>query len=1325
MVVNARSGIPAPLSDLQYAYLLGEFGDFQLGGPALFYEEYSCPELDLTTFSGAIYQLMHRHEMLRATFDDTGLFHVHDELPAPVSYRSLRGQPDQICRRVLAASRERYYREGSPLGHRAPFDISVFALDTHLVVQVCGRLLAIDGFSGEIFAQELLALLGGESLPPLRYTFREYRRDFERRKESEEYARAAKYWLDRLDDLPAAPELPRRRLSGDPDPRLVRRTFKLPKQQWDSLAAKIKKNRLTGTMVLGTAFCEVLRHWSKSPDFTINIMSGERIPFHPDTDQLIGNFSITVLVECAAGAPGSTFLDRARTWRRQLLQDLEHSAFSGVSVIRELNQRHGNSRNALMPVVFTSMLGVGEADGGVFLEHLGWQRLEGRVRTPQVALDHQVFLADNALVISWDSADDLYPPGMIDDMFAAYRSILIRLATEDSAWQSPSFELTPPRQLKIRDRVNDTTAPAAAVTLHELFRQQADRHPDRVAVIAAGRELTYGRLRAQAGAIAAQLVAAGAVPGDAVGVQAARGGPQIAALLGVLMAGAAYVPISPNWPVARREQIAKIANLRLLLASPETTFDGVRTIDIADAIARDIGMDATPVLVGSEALAYVIFTSGTTGTPKGVMITHGSVANTVVDINERFGIGAHDRVLAVSDFTFDLSVWDIFGIFAAGGTVVLPEPGLEREVTHLYELCRAHGVTVWNSVPAYLAMFVDFVRSGGRPALPELRLAMVSGDWVPITLAAELATVAPHAACVSLGGATEASIWSNYFPIPTEIPAHWVSIPYGYPLRNQRFHVLDHRLLDRPDWVPGELFIAGCGLAAGYLDDPELTAAAFGTHPAKHERIYRTGDWARYWPDGTLEFLGREDPQVKVNGFRVELGEIEAALLSHPAVIDCAVVARADGRTRSLVAFVASQLPAEQLILLLKEHVAGSLPAYLVPQLIEVRPHLPLTANGKVDRQLLVELAGAVSTSTLGVRAVPRTDTERLLATIWAELLDLEVVGRFDDFFASGGSSLQAAQLMNRIEQRTGRRLPLATLYAAGTLDQLAARVDAVVTPEPAGSLITLADNGRPPLVLIHPVGGDLLCYRQLVAQLATRHHVLGLRSRPAEAGANMPTHDPAAPPIEDLATRYLTELAPMLDGAYRRQPVRLAGWSLGGVIAYEMARRLRRDGRECTVTLIDPWLRRGPNATPDGVTLVHAFLHNLAGTDLDLGRPPANRPDSAADVLRRIWNAPPAQLVLLSTMTFTELSALYSTFETNTRALLRYTATPEPGLAAEVIEAIDGLGGPAGGYLAPLRAAAPALCGVRFHRVDGDHFTLMDAGHAPEIADLICGISQ
>jgi thioesterase domain-containing protein len=405
------------------------------------YEEYACGRLDPLALSHALNQLMCRHEMLRSTFDASGTMRVHNELPVPLAYESLRGLPEEICRRRLAESRDEWYSTGTCLLNAAPFAIRVFALDGQSIVQWASRLLAIDHVSAEIFARELRALLAGEALPALNYTFRNYLYEAESQKESAGYTAARSYWLDRLDLLPPAPQLPVKAKPGSPGTQLARRVFTLPAGRWAAFSEMAAKHNLSPAVAVGAVFSEVLRHWARRPDFTINFVYGEREPAHPDVPSVIGNFSNSLLLECAPNRTARTFLDRACAWGEQLSQDLAQSAFSGLSAIRELKQRKGDVREEPMPVMFTGTLDEGPRDNDSFLGHLGWQRLETFVRTPHVSLNHHMSLAGQQLITKWDSADELFPPGLIDDMFEAYQNIMTKLSTRAAAWHSESFGL--------------------------------------------------------------------------------------------------------------------------------------------------------------------------------------------------------------------------------------------------------------------------------------------------------------------------------------------------------------------------------------------------------------------------------------------------------------------------------------------------------------------------------------------------------------------------------------------------------------------------------------------------------------------------------------------------------------------------------------------------------------------------------------------------------------------------------------------------------------------------------------------------------------------
>jgi amino acid adenylation domain-containing protein len=670
-----------------------------------------------------------------------------------------------------------------------------------------------------------------------------------------------------------------------------------------------------------------------------------------------------------------------------------------------------------------------------------------------VWLDHGVSEQEGELVLIWSFVDQLFPSGLVDDMFQAYVGLVEALATTEAAWTRPVPALLPARQTAARQVAEATAGPVSDDLLHAGFLRQAAARPDAPAVIAADRCLTYGELRAEAGILAATLRGLGAGPGRLVAVALPKGWEQVVGTLGVLLAGAAYVPLDPEWPEARIDELlaGTGADLCVTLAAPAEGRRwpaGVQGVPVeARGAASGAPQGPETADVGPDALAYVIFTSGSTGTPKGVVIDHRGAVNTILDVNERVGLGAGDRVLALSALTFDLSVWDFFGTLAAGGTIVMPEAAGARDPRHWDALCRQHGVTVWNSVPALLQLLVEEAGRRGAGLPPALRLAMLSGDWIPLDLPRKVAELAPALRMLSLGGATEASIWSIAHPIDRVEPG-WTSIPYGRPLRNQTMHVLDGALRPSPDWVPGDLYIGGLGLARGYWGDPERTAAAFLDHPARAARLYRTGDRARVWPGGTIEFLGRRDQQVKVQGFRVELGEVETALARQPGISQAVVTAVGERfEAKRLVAYVVPEDPTlrspeadARMGAALAEALRALLPAYMVPPVFVVLDALPVSANGKVDRKALPVPGGLLASRR--ERVAPRTAVETGVAEVWAAVLDQPRVGVHDNFFELGGDSLSAIRLVSRLRESLGVDLPLRRLFDAPTVAGLAEVVE-------------------------------------------------------------------------------------------------------------------------------------------------------------------------------------------------------------------------------------------------------------------------------------------
>ncbi|WP_280490442.1 non-ribosomal peptide synthetase [Nocardia carnea] len=1025
---------PFPLTDIQVAYWLGRSGDFDLGGvPAQLYLEYDWPGVDPGRLESAWNRVIDRHPMLRAVIAVDGTQRVLDEVPPyriPVVERSVVGVRDEMSGSLLDA------------GSWPLFDIRVVRDGPDTRVCAAFDTLIADGLSVLVLLSEWTRLYAEPDLaiPEPGLDFRDYVRDCT---PSEVEVRAAlSYWRSRLPELPPGPQLPLRVLPAlVKRPRFVRREIRLDTATWHGIVSRARGVGVTPSVVLLACYTWVLGGWSAQRELTVTLTRFDRRDVHPDIMRVVGDFSSLLLVaDCPVGS--ESWSGRVRRLQEQLWSDLDHQQVSAVRVLREL-ARDSAVPAEPVPVVFTSMLGVDDE----LARSVRWPDYT-RTQTPQVWLDHQVIELPDGLLLSWDSVDELFPEGLVDDMLAAYHRLLYRLAEVD--WEQPldtALPVLPPGQQTIRDRVNDTAWPAALDDLTTAEAHSAGRNapdsllhtemfdiaaadPGRTALVDGDTTLSFGELAERSRRIAALLLSHGVRPGDTVAVCAARGTAQVAALYGVLAAGAAYVPIARDQPPQRRTAILQQAGVAAVLTDDTARFPtaepnagGAPVVSIADAQEHE----PAPVHRGSSGdLAYVIFTSGSTGVPKGVEIEHGQAVNTLADIRDRFGLSVDDRVLAVAAVDFDLSVFDLFGVLGAGGSAVIVADEDRRDPDRWLELVRKHTVTVWNTVPAMLDMLLMAAESG--PGLSSaLRWALVSGDWVGLDLPGRLAALSERCRLVALGGATEAAIWSNYFEVGTVDP-EWTSIPYGRPLRNQRFRVVDENDRDRPDWVPGELLIGGAGVARGYRGSPELTAAAFFDDDGT--RWYRTGDLGRYRPDGVLEFLGRADRQVKIRGHRVELGEIEQAVTAHPQVRRAIALAVGERARTRLVAFVEPELPAD-----MASFLADRVPAGWAPELIAL-PDPPLTGNGKIDHAALVRRAEAVTAGRDGAeRGEPaRPGLETRIARIWQEILGGELPGRDANFFAAGGDSLSATRLVSCLSREIGIRVTLREFFTDPTV---------------------------------------------------------------------------------------------------------------------------------------------------------------------------------------------------------------------------------------------------------------------------------------------------
>ncbi len=998
---------PFPLTPVQAAYLIGRTDAVALGGrSAHYYVEIEVDDVSAADLESSLNAIIERHDALRTVMTPDGLqrvlrsvprfqLEVHEAVPGEA------GSFDALERRLRSEmSDQRFDPARWPL-----FDVRAVSTPSGaLTLHVSVDLLLLDAQSIAILVGEWLSLATGAGVlaPAPAITHRDV---VLATQNDERWEAARDYWLAQLEALPPAPDLPRRAGAQDVAPKFTRRSCRLGRREYAALRRQAESIGVTASVLLAAVYAEALAGWSAEPQFALNVTLSGRPFVAAEVGGILGDFTSSLLLRTAPDVAG-TLAGRARAMQAQMEEDLEYALFGGVEVQREIAVQRG-MQHAAMPVVFTSLLN----ESGAIPDALALTAREvfGRSQTPHVIIDNQVIQSSGTLVALWDAAEEVLDDGLLDGAFSAYEAMLRTLASGE--WPDlPRLDLAGPRR---RQSLGEAGPRRQDAALHEAFDRAALQSPDAVAVTAGGEDLSYAQLSARARDVAA-WVAQTTPPGAAVAVVMRPGWQQVAAVLGVSRAGRVYLPVDATQPVERVRTLLDEGRARAALvqqgSEEHQALSGLPRLVVGHAMPSGDGIEL-PV-VGADDPAYVIFTSGSTGRPKGVVMQHGAVVNTLEDVNRRWRVRATDRVLSVSALNFDLSVFDLFGVLGAGGSVVLPDAARWRDVEHWWELVEREEVTIWNSVPQLLSLFVEHAERTGRRMPPSVRLALLSGDWIPTGLPARVRALDGQSVeLVSLGGATEAAIWSIYYPID-EVDPSWLSIPYGCPLANQRVRVLDHLGRDRPDGAIGELHIGGDGLAKEYLGRPDLTAERFITHPVDGTRLYRTGDFGRFLPDGLIEFLGRRDNQVKVGGHRIELGEIEASLLREPH-LETAVVKVVDepSGARRLVAYAVPSAGASAD----SEHLLGALrnrlPAYMVPVSLTLLPEgLPLTANGKVDLSALPEPElGLVAVEGHGDHVA--TPQEQVLQAAWTTALG-RPVGRAANFFELGGDSLLAIRII-------------------------------------------------------------------------------------------------------------------------------------------------------------------------------------------------------------------------------------------------------------------------------------------------------------------------
>ncbi len=1052
---------PFDLTDIQHAYWLGRNGIVELGDVACHvYFEIEAENLDLERYTMAWQRAVDRHDMLRAVILPDGRQQILKNVPQfRITTLDLRNRSPRAIERETALIREEMSHQVRPADQWPLFEIRATLVgkdgkspDDHslTLLHISIDVLIADGFSIYTLMQEVSRHYRTPDLglAPIACSFRDYVLAEKKFRESPTYRHSKDYWLARLESLPPSPELPLAQAPSElKTTRFKRRQARLDSNTWERLQKRASQAGLTRSNALLAAYSEVLATWSKSRRFTLNLTFFHRLQGHPQINEIVGDFTSLILLQVDA-VQDAPFKERALKLQSRLWKDMEFRYFSGVRVLQELSRKNRGRSRTFMPVVFTSNLGY----ENIKRERAGLA-LPGKVvysitQTPQVWLDNQISEDNDGLTIVWDAVEALFPPGMLDEMFEAYCRLLGKMADEKEVWDQYRLDLAPDRPCMSRSKTEPEKEVKSPDMLHSLFFSAAARTPEKGAVVSSSRSLSYGELSRYSREIGQWLKKEEIAPNTLVAVVMEKGWEQIAAVLGVLCSGAAYLPIDPSAPGKRLRHLMRDGEVRCALTQSwlenklEWPEDVVR-LSVDAMVLPDISEHVAPEFVQTpDDLAYVIHTSGSTGLPKGVMIEHRGAVNTVLDIDRRFGVGPEDKVLAISALNFDLSVYDIFGTLAAGGAIVLPDAQGKKDPGHWLNLMRQERVTVWNSVPETMRMLVEYA-AGSRERIPDsLRLVLLSGDWIPLDLPEKIRAVGGHPEIVSLGGATEASIWSILYPVG-KVDAQWKSIPYGRSMTRQQVYVLNENMEDCPVWTTGQLHIGGTGLARGYWRDKKKTEASFVRHPSTGIPLYRTGDLGRFLPDGNIEFLGREDQQVKINGYRIELGEIESTLKQLDGIMDAVVVPLEDSRgNKYLAGHLVPRKDRSYSESDIKEALKQSLPEYMIPSFYFECESFPVTANGKIDRKKLADPQRISFGKTNSEFAAPETETEQAISNFVKELVGIDSVGAMDLFFDIGATSMHLVQLQNRLNETFEKKVSVVDIFEYPTIRSLAEFID-------------------------------------------------------------------------------------------------------------------------------------------------------------------------------------------------------------------------------------------------------------------------------------------
>ena len=1254
--------------------------------------------LNVTALEMAVREIVRRHEVLRTSFklvNDAPVQAIASDTTIAIPVIDLQHLPEpeqseQVKQLAIAESQQ-------------AFDLSVATLlrvtllrlsETSHVLLIAMHHIISDGWSMGVFIDELSELYrsfcAGESahLPSLPIQYADFACWQRQWLSGDVLQKQLNFWKELLAAAPPLLELPTDR------PRPSIQTFAgsfvefpLDRGLSQQLNRLSQQSSATLFMTMFAAFATLLSRYSGQDDIVIGSPIANRN--RSEVEPLIGFFVNTLALRVKL-QENPTFCELLELVKEMTLGAYEHQDLPFEKLVEELQPERSLSYSPLFQVMFEME---NTPSGKLELPGLQIEPLELENINAKFDLTLSIQSLESGLVCGWEYKTDLFDRSTIERLAVNFQTLLTSIVANPQQQVNRLPLLSAIEQQQLVEEWNQTqTDYPLDKCFPQLFEAQVVKTPDAIAVSFGDRHLTYQQLNIRANQWARHLVELGVGAETIVALVSDRDPDFLTAMLAVFKAGGAYLPLNPHHPAERIQQVLSQSQVSLILTSSSWTSmlaaianslnNSPQLIDFHQLNTEYYSSENLPVRCSSSNLAYVIYTSGSTGKPKGAMLEHQGMLNHLYAKVKDLGLTTHDIVAQTAAQTFDISIWQFLIPLLVGARVEIVSTETAADPAQLLSFVEHQHISILEIVPSLLRAILQNIELSTTPPQLALRWLLLTGETLPPQLCREWLKYYPHIPTINAYGPTECSDDVTHYPIDRAPALEILNLPIGRPVANTQLFILDNQLQPVPIGVAGELYVGGTGVGRGYLGDPVLTQQAFIANPftsTTSARLYKTGDKARYLPDGNIEFLGRIDYQVKIRGFRIELGEIEAVLTQHPDIQAVTVIDREDKPgNRYLAAYIVSNQALTTSYL--RDFLNHKLPDYMVPGAFVFLDRIPLTPNGKVDRKALpVPDLGTSDTF------VPPSDALELqLMQIWEEVLHVSPIGVRDNFFNLGGHSLLAVSLMARIQQQFGKKLSLATLFQGATIAHLAQIIRSTTPDSPfLSTLMPLHPDGtKPPLFFVHPGGGTVLSYLELARNLDPDQPVYGLESLDLDEEQTL--HNK----VEDMAAYYIQ----VMQTIQTQGPYQIGGWSFGGLVAFEIAQQLQAQGQSVsTVVLLDtsPFTEYEELNEADDVDFLEELLARKNGAIL--GIPPE------LDVV--------------------QAQRLLQVFKGHILAANDYNPQPyggkvdlflaEGGIAADSLEAIAGW-------------QKLATKGVDVHWIPGDHHTMVTKPNVLFLADKL-----